>query len=121
MGRTTGYPIPRNPPHGISHGKNHGTTCGTPAPCTTTTLLGAPALVKKTKPGDPPQVRVEPVVPIPSRKQNCGFGGRALTVQAPQKMVLVYHGTKHRLWGVRFTWFQYVPFSAQMEQLYVPA
>lgn len=32
-------------------------------------IHGAPAMAKTTKPSDPPQVRVEPMVPIPSSKE----------------------------------------------------
>ena len=41
---------------------------------------GAPTVAKNTKPGDPPQVRVEPVVPIHDENMNyLDFGGCTLT------------------------------------------
>ena len=45
--------------------------------------LGVPAVEKQTKRGDPQQVQVGPVVPIPLRKQNTSdFGGHTPYVQA---------------------------------------
>ena len=45
--------------------------------------LGAPAVAKRTKPGNPLPVQVEPVVPIPCTKQNnADFGDHALHVEA---------------------------------------
>lgn len=70
-----------------------------------------PPWAKKTQPGDPPHVRVEPVWCLYPHEnmEYSDFGGHTLTVQAQKKnMSMISHGQKTPLVRVFFTWFHYV-------------
>ena len=60
-----------------------------------------PAVSKRTKPGDPLQVQVEPVVPVPQRKQHdSDLEGHTIDARAQQNFV--YFQGQHTARGARF-------------------
>ena len=73
--------------------------------------LGAPAVAKHTKPGDPLLVDVEPVVHIFCLKKtkHSDSGSHTLNAQAPKKNVCDFSWPNYTTRGVCvFTWFWYV-------------
>ena len=69
--------------------------------------LGAPAVATQTKPGDPLQVELEPVVLIlypKQKKNNSDYGGDKFNVWA-HFLLKAFSWTNHPLWRGLFTWF----------------